>query len=590
METNQQNITIERIDDIFLLIFKMKKIGIPDMLDLAFPGHGNWKGLSLGWVVTIWCTHIMSEADHCLDHVRPWAASRLELLQQCCGQPVTELDFTDDRLALILQRLNSNQPWFGFENTLSQNVLRVYKITRDIIRLDTTTTYKYCGITPGGLFQFGHSKDYRPDLPQLKIMMSTTDHGGFPLVTTTVSGEKADDPLYIPAIKQVREGLQQQGLLFVGDTKMSSIENRAFIVAGKDKYLCPLSRTQVPKDELDKLLEPVWAKKQALIKVYATDEENEPLVDDEENPIQIVEGFELTVSLSAEYDEKKITWDERRLVVRSLAIARSGTKKLKTKVEKGLALILDLNKKKQGKKCYRDIASLEAKTKEIQKQYGITDLLKLSYKEEISERHIRGYKGKAPRIEVDKKVFVSACVDEEALKKAMRRLGWRVYCTNAESKNLSFEEGVKKYRANYPIEGSFRRLKGKPLSIQPMFLQLDFHIVGLIRLLSICLKVLVLLEFVVRDTLKKSKEPLREIYAGNPTRETMRPSAGLILRLFKEIFLICINVDGQIEHRITPLSSVQQRILKLLGFSIKLYEHPASYFKNASDNHDLEET
>jgi transposase len=43
-----------------------------------------------------------------------------------------------------------------------------------------------------------------PDLPQVKISLSALDPLGLPLTTTVVSGECADDPLYVPEIKRVR--------------------------------------------------------------------------------------------------------------------------------------------------------------------------------------------------------------------------------------------------------------------------------------------------------------------------------------------------------------------------------------------------
>ncbi|MDZ8260570.1 hypothetical protein [Nostoc sp. ChiQUE01b] len=49
----------------------------------------------------------------------------------------------------------------------------------------------------------GHSKDHRPDLAQVKIMLSTLDPLGMPIAAEILSGEKADDPLYVPAIQRV---------------------------------------------------------------------------------------------------------------------------------------------------------------------------------------------------------------------------------------------------------------------------------------------------------------------------------------------------------------------------------------------------
>ena len=58
--------------------------------------------------------------------------------------------------------------------------------------------------------------------------------------------QRADDPLYVPAIVRVRESLSRRGLLSVGDSKMGALETRAFIQAGGDAYRGPLSAVQRP--------------------------------------------------------------------------------------------------------------------------------------------------------------------------------------------------------------------------------------------------------------------------------------------------------------------------------------------------------
>ena len=54
------------------------------------------------------------------------------------------------------------------------------------------------------------------------VMLATLDPLGLPLVTEVLSGERADDPLYLPAITRVRACLDRTGWLDVGDVKMSS--------------------------------------------------------------------------------------------------------------------------------------------------------------------------------------------------------------------------------------------------------------------------------------------------------------------------------------------------------------------------------
>ena len=85
--------------------------------------------------------------------------------------------------------------------------MRVYDLQRSRVRIDSTTAKGYLEITPEGLFQLGHSKDHRPDLPQVKINLSVLDPLGLPLTTTVVAGQRADDPLYLPEIKRVQQSL-----------------------------------------------------------------------------------------------------------------------------------------------------------------------------------------------------------------------------------------------------------------------------------------------------------------------------------------------------------------------------------------------
>src|SRR6516162_1343769 len=55
-------IITERVDDIPLLLEQRQRMGLPTLLDTHFPAHGNWTGLSLGWVSTIWLSSILSQA------------------------------------------------------------------------------------------------------------------------------------------------------------------------------------------------------------------------------------------------------------------------------------------------------------------------------------------------------------------------------------------------------------------------------------------------------------------------------------------------------------------------------------------------
>jgi hypothetical protein len=53
------SIISERVDDIPLLLAQLEQMGVRPLLDVYFPAHGHWVGLSLGWVAEVWLTRIL---------------------------------------------------------------------------------------------------------------------------------------------------------------------------------------------------------------------------------------------------------------------------------------------------------------------------------------------------------------------------------------------------------------------------------------------------------------------------------------------------------------------------------------------------
>jgi transposase len=348
MSENPTIIT-ERVDDVPLLIEHMKRMGLPALLDHHFPTHGNWHGLSLGWVSTIWLSSILSRGDHRLVHVEPWVSNRLLTLGALTGQAVKRVDFSDDRLEIVLRQLNQDERWQAFESALNSHTVRVYDLSTERVHVDSTSASVYATVNEGGLFQFGHSKDHRPDLPQVKVMQAVLDPLGMPLATDVVSGERADDPLYLPCIERVRASLDRRGLLYVGDGKMAARPTRATIAAGGDYYLCPLSELHHFEGELEAALEPVWSGEQPLSRVMRANAKGEPEL--------IAEGYEYPVTMSHPLGERVYTWAERCLVVRSLRHAQAAEAALRARVAKATEQIEALNQRGRGKKRFETIAA-----------------------------------------------------------------------------------------------------------------------------------------------------------------------------------------------------------------------------------------
>jgi transposase len=557
------NIETERVDDIPLLLAHMQRMKIASLLDQHIPVHGNRKGLSLGNVVTVWLAHILSEGDHRMNHVQGWSKRRLETIRGSGLNSFDSSDMTDDRLADVLHMLSSNIHWVAFEQELMGHLVRVYDMQKECVRVDTTTAKSYAEVNEEGLLQLGYSKDHRPDLGQLKIALASLDPLGMPLATEVLSGECADDPVYEPIIARVRDGLKKMGLLYIGDCKMAALQTRASIQYYGDYYVCPLPAVQVPPDQLREEVDKLKAQGTPFIKVER--------VNDKGESVCIAQGYEISLNLTAEVNGQTETWTERRLLIQSTSGAEAAKHALLERLHKAEKAMQDIVVRKQGKQRVTNRIEIDQAIQKIEERFRVEGLLIHSINEEIHEKPVRAYRGKLPEVRQEVTYTIESERNEEALAYAIHHLSWRVYATNQKTDAMTLEQAVEAYRDEYRVERCFERLKGHPLSLAPMYVQRDDHRVGLVRLLTIALRVLTLLEGVVRKNLQEQKKDLAGLYAGNPKRRTDQPTAEHLLKAFDEVTLTIVSTSSFVQRHVTQLSSLQQQILSLLGFTPAIY-------------------
>jgi transposase len=564
------SIETERMDDLPLLLTHMQRMRLAELLDKHIPTHGHRKGLSVGELSVVWLAHILSQADHRMNHVQEWGSRRLETLRGCGMERLNPPDLTDDRLADVLRLLSHDLHWHACEQELMGQLLRVYDLSATCVRIDTTTASSYAEVNEQGLLQLGHSKDHRPDLPQLKLVLASLDPLGMPLASEVLSGEHADDPVYLPIIARVRSGLQQQGLLYVGDCKMAALQTRATLQAQRDFYLCPLSALQASPEQVSQEVEKKRAQGAHLIEVCRVDEQGSRTC--------LAQGYETVHTVTAEVDGEVLNWQERRLLVQSMAAAHAAQASLHERVQKAHQALAELTARRQGKPRLRERAEVEEAIKAVLKQFRVEGLLQVQIHEHVHERPVRAYRGRLSGVRRDLSFTLTISREETAMARAMSQLGWRVYATNQVSEHLTLEQAVEAYRDEYLVERNFTRLKGHPLSLAPLYVQRDDHRIGLVRLLTLALRVLTLLEGVVRQHLGEQKKELAGLFAGNPKRRTAQPTAERLLQAFREVTLTLVSAPGFAQRHVTPLSPLQQQILALFGCS------PAVYLRLADDS------
>src|SRR5258708_4090309 len=344
---------------------------------------------------------------------------------------------------------------------------------------------------------------------------------------------------------------------------MGALSARGGIHGGNDFYLCPLSAIVVPPERLEQLLSEAWSRPEPpnVVERQATDGKTQ----------RIAEGYQCVETITAQVDGTCYSWTERRLLVRSLAQAHAAEQGLRTRLEQAQCALADLLVGRQGKPKLTERAAVEQAVTDLLKRYRVEGLLTVTVTEQLSEHPVRPYRDRPATVRRQRQFTISSRQEPLAIENTIRHLGWRVYATNQVGEDLSLAQAVLAYRDEYVVERDFGRLKGRPLSLSPMYVERDDHATGLVRLLSIALRILTLMEFVVRRQLAQEGAALAGLYAGNPKRATTHPTTERLLEAFQEITLTLVIEPHQTRRHLTALSALQQRVVALLEFTPTIY-------------------
>jgi len=573
---------VERVDDIPLIYGLLERMGIEGIIDNAIEPHGNWQGVSHGRLIVLWLVHMLSEQSHIMEPVQQWVSRREHLIEKLTGEAVNAFDFADDRLAACLRELDKTKVWQEIEAKLGIRLIRVYALSTETMRLDATVGTVYHNPAESSLFQVGKAKNglYAT---QFKLMMASLDPLGLGLAVDVEAGNRADDPLYIPSYQRAKVILNRDGILVVGDSKMSAQATRTAIQVGADFYLVPLADKKDEPDLLAHLLYD-WLEDGAQSSAIFLPEELPSDGSDPDLSAAIACAFEVTRPQRAIVDEEEVTWTERLLVVRSYSYMKSMLAGLHRRLDKAEAALVALTPPRQrGKQQIQDEAALLSAIAQIEQKYGVKGLFSYNHYQEVTERPIRAYKDTPARVERKVRYQLHVTRNHEAITAAEFATGWRIYASNAPVERLSLTTAVLTYRNQIVQENVCRRLHGKVLSITPLYVQRDDHARGLIRLLTIGARVLALGDYLAREALAQEGQELAGLYRANAKRSTPRPTAERIFKAFEDISLIILPLAEQVEPSaigaqtaqvstiLTGWAPLHDRILEILGLQSVLY-------------------
>lgn len=547
----------EKVDDVPLILHIESEMGIGKIINEVIKPHPNRKGLSIGAMIMVWLSYILSQSDHRMSEVESWAANQITMLKTLIPDEIEAKDFADDKLADGLRMLSEDENWEEIEKLLGQRLIRVYKLEKEAIRLDSTSCAVFHESEDKEIIKYGYSKDHRPDLAQFKVMLATLDPLGLPLITTVVGGNVADDGLYLPAIAKIQQVIGQGHQLYVGDSKMAAKETRAKIAKSLDYYLCPLPQTGKNPGILKQKLELLKSRQQKVKTIYEKQKGKKKVK---------VLALENQTQQTQQIKGNDYSWQERVIATYSPKLAIQLRRNLDERIAQAKKKLLALTPApKKGTRQYTDLCLLQAASQEIVTQYRVSEFFSLEYKKDSyfvlnhpSEERLR--------------YQLNLSVNTEIIAKERELLGWRLYCTNAPETYLSLEKAINTYRSSPSMEHNFSRLKGCPLGLRPLFIKREDHLTGLVRLLSLALKILTLAEFLVRQALFNSNESLPGLYSHSLSRKTSTPTAERLFKAFRGIFLSIIFLPGQTICHLSPLSALQSQIISLLRLPVSIYQ------------------
>jgi len=343
--------------------------------------------------------------------------------------------------------------------------------------------------------------------------------------------------------------------------------------------LCPLAQTGDTAKEMETWVEAANNGTRQLQSIYIKNEKGKRVL--------LAEGyvFERTVQAkiapreaSTSEPEQTIEWTEQVFVARSESYRNSQLNGLEERLQRATAKLLALTPPPaRGKHQIQAEAELVNAAIAILKAHNVEGFL--TYTFERQEKRETKYVGRGrgnpsrPTHEIVSVRYQILAVtrQEAAIVTHQKTLGWRAYVSDAPAKQLHLKQALLTYRDEWIIEHGFHRLKGAPLSLDPLFVKNDDQVVGLTNLLSLAVRILTLIEFVVRRNLKQTKAKLTGLIENNPKKGVDHPTTERLLKAFDEITLTTVRMPNRVIQHVTPLTTLQTRILRSLGLSAAIY-------------------
>ena len=403
---------------------------------------------------------------------------------------------------------------------------------------------------------YGHSKDHRPDLKQLLLILTMTADGNVPVAFRCTDGNASDARTHIETWNTLRTVAGRADFLYVADSKLCSRENMDYIDRAGGRFVTVLPRTRLEDQEFRKWLQ--------------TNTPNWQCVWDRPNP-RHRDGprdrwyVYRAPLLSAEV--WSIVW------VWSTLLTLHQEARRRREIAAATEELEHLRERLAGAKTrLRGATEIDLQIKTILDKQHVGRYLKV--RRTVREEHLykqtrRGRPGPnmAYRKITKRRFDIEWITDEEAIAYDHKSDG--VYPLITNDRNLPPAEVLEAHKGQPMIEKRFEQIKTVH-EIAPVFLKNEGRIEALFTVYFLALLVQALIERELRFAMKRAKIEQLPIYPEQ--RQCAHPTTEQILRLFSLAMRNKLTQGGKtLQLFPVEFTDLQRQVLTLLGVSKNSY-------------------
>jgi transposase len=397
---------------------------------------------------------------------------------------------------------------------------------------------------------YGFSKDHRPDLKQLLLILTMCADGNVPVAFRCTDGNASDARTHVETWNSIRTVAGRADFLYVADSKLCSRENMDYIDRAGGRFVTVLPRTRLEDQEFRKWIQthtPDWE--------CVWDRPNSRYADGPRDRWYVYRA----PLLSAEV--WPIVW-----VWSTLLTLRQEARRRRD-IAAAIEELNDLRNRLAGAKTrLRGAAEIDFQIKALLDRHHVNRYLKVS--RVVREEHLykqtrRGRPG--PNMDyrkITKRRFdIEWTTDEEAIAYDHQSDGMYPLITNDRS--LSPAQVLEAHKGQPMIEKRFEQIKTVH-EIAPVFLKNEGRIEALFTLYFLALLVQALIERELRLAMKREK--IAELPLYPEQRLCAHPTTEQILSLFSLAQRHKLAQNGRpVQLFDVPFTDLQSRVLALLG-------------------------